>query len=61
MVARYVIVHDAKKLVFKLTDSGVVRTHLLIGAIPVFIQLVGDQRGVTIDHQALDTELASDA
>ena len=55
------MVLDAKKLVFKFPDSGVVRTHLLIGAIPVFIQLVGDQRRVTVDHQALDTELASDA
>ena len=51
------VVLDTIELPFKLPDFNAVCIHLLTGAGLVFIELVDDQRGVTVYHEAFDAEL----
>jgi hypothetical protein len=56
-----VVVIDAIKFPFKFLDLRAISVHLLIGARPIFVDLVNDQGRVTIYHETLDAELGSDA
>ena len=51
------VVLDAVEFFFKLPDFDAICIHLLIGAGPVFVELVDDLRGVFIYHEAFDAEL----
>ena len=57
LIAHHVVVLDTVELPFKLPDFGAVCIHLLTGAGPVFVELVDDQRGVPVYHEAFDAEL----
>ena len=51
------VVLDTIELPFEFPDFGAVCVHLLNGAGPVFVELVDDQRGVPVYHEAFDAEL----
>ena len=57
MISYLVVVLDTVELPFKLPDFGAICIHLLTGAGPVFVELVDDQRGVPIYHEAFVAEL----
>ena len=57
LIVHHVVVLDTVEFPFKLPDFNAICIHLLTGARPVFIELVDDQRGVPIYHDAFDTEL----
>ena len=57
LIAHHVVVLDTVELPFKLPDFGTICIHLLTGARLVFVELVDDQRGVPVYHEAFDTEL----
>ena len=57
MISYHVVVLDIVELPFKLPDFGAVCIHLLTGVGPVFVELVADQRGVPLYHEAFDAEL----
>ena len=59
LVAYHVVVLDAVEFSFKFPDFGAICIHLLAGVGPVFVELVDDQRGVPVYHEAFDTELNS--
>jgi len=44
---------------FKLPDLPAVGVHLLLGALPVFVDLLYDDFGVTISQQSLNAECDS--
>jgi len=54
-----VVVLDTVELSFEFLDLGAVCVHLLTGTGPIFIDLVDDQRGVSVYHEAFDAELYS--
>ena len=45
------------ELPFEFPYLGAVRVHLLTGIGPIFVELVDNQRGVSIYHEAFDAEL----
>ena len=51
------VVFDTAELPFEFPDFGTICVHLLTGAGPVFVELVDDQGGVTVYHEAFDAEL----
>ena len=51
------VVLDTIELPFKLPDFGAICIHLFTGAGPVFVELVDDQHGVPVYHEAFDAEL----
>ena len=57
LVTYHVVVLDAVEFSFKLPDFGAICIHLLAGARPVFVELVDDQRGVSVYDEAFDAEL----
>ena len=57
LISYHAVVLDIIELPFKLPDFGAVCVHLLTGAGPVFVELVDNQRGVPIYHEAFDAEL----
>ena len=48
------------KLSFELPDLPAVGIHLLLGALPIFVDLLYDDFGVTIGQQTLDAECDGD-
>ena len=46
---------------FELPDLHAIGVHLLLGALPVFVDLLYDDFGVTIRQQMLDAECDSDS
>ena len=42
---------------FEFSDLSTICVHLLTRTGPIFVDLVDDQRGVSIYHEAFDTEL----
>ena len=48
---------DTIELPFEFLDFGAIYVHLFTGAGPVFVELVDDQRGVPVYHEAFDAEL----
>ena len=59
LVAYHVVVLDAVEFSFKLSDFGAICIHLLTGTRPIFVELVDNQRGVPVHHEAFDAELNS--
>ena len=59
MVLYLVVVLDTVKLFFEFPDLDAVCVHLLTGTGPIFVDLVDDQRGVFVYHEAFDVELNS--
>jgi len=57
LIAYHVVVLDTIEFPFKLPDFDAICIHLFTGARPVFVELVDDQRGVPVHHEAFDTEL----
>ena len=57
LIAYHVVVLDTVELPFKLPDFSAICIHLLAGAGPVFVELVDDQHGVSVYHEAFDVEL----
>ena len=57
LITYHVVVLDTVELPFKLPDFGAVCVYLLTGTGPVFVELVDNQRGVPIHHEAFDAEL----
>ena len=57
LISYHMIIHDTVELPFKLPDFDAVCIHLLTGVGPVFVELVDDQHGVPIYHEAFDAEL----
>ena len=51
------VVLDTVKLSFEFPDLSAVCVHLLTGTGPIFIDLVDDQCGVSVYHEAFYTEL----
>ena len=50
------VVLDTVEFLFKLPDFGAICIHLLAGARQVFVELVDDQRGVPVYHDAFNAE-----
>jgi len=57
LIAYHVVVLDTIELPFKLPNFSAIYIHLLARAGPVFIELVDDQRGVHVYHDAFNAEL----
>ena len=57
LISYHVVVLDTIESPFKLPDFGAICIHLVTRAGPVFVELVDDQRGVLIYHDAFNTEL----
>ena len=57
MISYHVVVFDSIELPFKLPDFGAVCVHLLTGTGPIFIELIDNQRGIPVYHEAFDAEL----
>ena len=57
MISYHVVVLDTVELSFEFPDLGAVCVHLLTGAGPVFVELVDDQLGIPVYHEAFDAEL----
>ena len=57
MNSYHVVVLDTVELPFEFPDFGAICVHLLTRAGLVFVELVDDQRGVFVYHEAFDVEL----
>ena len=57
LISYHVVVLDTVELPFKFPDFGAICVHLLTGTGLVFVELVDDQREVSIYHEAFDAEL----
>ena len=57
LISYHVVVLDTVELSFKLPDFGAVCVHLFTRTGPVFVELVDDQRGISVYHEAFDAEL----
>ena len=57
MISYHVVVLDTVELPFEFPDFGAIRVNLLTGIGPVFVELVDDQRGVSVYHEAFDAKL----
>ena len=57
LVPYHVVVLDTVKLYFEFPDLDVVCVHPLSRTGPIFVNLVDDQRGVSVYHEAFDAEL----
>ena len=57
LIAYHVVVLDTIELPFKFPYFSAICIHLLTGAGSIFVELVDDQRGVPIYHEAFDAEL----
>ena len=57
LIAYHVVVLNTVELPFKLSDFDAVCIHLLIGAGPIFIELVDDQCRVPVYHDAFNAKL----
>ena len=51
------VVLDTVELPLEFPDFGAICVHLLTRIGPIFVDLVDDQRGVSIYHEAFDAEL----
>ena len=51
------VLFDTIELPFEFPDLGAVCVHLLTRTGPIFVDLVDDQHGVSIYHEAFDAEL----
>ena len=59
LIPYHVVVLDTIELPFEFPDFDAICVHLLTRAGPVFVELVDDQRGVPVYHEAFDAKLDS--
>ena len=52
LILYHVVVLDTIEFPFKLLDFGAICVHLLTRTGPVFVELVDDQRGVSVYHES---------
>jgi hypothetical protein len=52
-----VMVLDTVELAFKLPLLDAVGVHLLVAAVPIFVELINHERGVAVHHEAFNAEL----
>ena len=52
---------EPKEVLFELADFYVVGIHILLGSVPVFVDLLDDDHRISIDQQALDAERNNDS
>ena len=57
LISYHVVVLNTVELSFEFLDIDIVCIHLLTGAGPIFVDLVDDQRGVPVYHEAFDAKL----
>ena len=57
LISYHVVVLDIVELSFEFPDLGAVCVHLLVGAGPIFVDLVDDQCGVSVHYEAFDAKL----
>ena len=57
LISYHVVVLDTVELSFEFPNFGPICVHLLTGAGLIFVELVDDQRGVPVYHEAFDAEL----
>ena len=57
MVMYHVVILNAIEFSFELSDFTAVSIHLIAGTGPVFVELVDDQHGISIYHEAFDAKL----
>ena len=57
LVSYHMVVLDTIELSFEFPDLGAICVHLLTGTGPIFVDLVDDQRGVSVYLEAFDAEL----
>ena len=57
LISYHVVILDTVELPFKLPDFSAICIHLLAGARPVFVEMVDDQCGIPVHHEAFDAEL----
>ena len=57
MISYHVVVLDTIELPFEFLDLSAVCVHLLTRIGPIFVELVDDQHGVPVHHEAFDAEL----
>ena len=59
MISYHVVVLDTIELPFEFPNFRAICIHLLTRIGPVFVEMVDDQRGVSVYHEAFDVELDS--
>ena len=57
LISFHVVVLDTVELPFEFHDFGAVCIHLLTRIGPIFVELVDNQRGVYVYHEAFGVEL----
>ena len=57
MISYHVVVLDTVELSLEFPDFDAICVHLLTRAGPIFVELVDNQRGVSVYHEAFDAEL----
>ena len=57
MISYHVVVLDIIELSFEFPNFDAVCVHLLTRIGPIFVNLVDDQHGVSVYHEAFDAEL----
>ena len=57
LISYHVVVLDTVEFSFKLLDFGVICIHLFTRVGPIIVDLVDDQRRVSIYHEMFDAEL----
>ena len=57
LISYHVVVLDTIQLSFEFPDLSAVCVHLLTRTGLVFVELVDDQRGVSVYHEAFEAEL----
>ena len=57
MISYHVVVLDTVELPFEFPNFNAIYVHLVTRARLVFVELVDDQRGVSVYHEAFDAQL----
>ena len=57
LISYHVVVLDTIELPFEFPNFDAICIHLLTGARHVFVELVDDQRGVSVYHETFDAKL----
>jgi len=57
LISYHVVVLDTVELPLQFPNFDAICVHLLTRTGPIFVELVDDQRGVSVYHEAFDAEL----
>ena len=57
LISNHVVIVDTVERSFEFPNFGAVCVHLLTGTGPIFVELVDNQCGVPVYHEAFDTKL----